>query len=96
MSCLKETDFTVTSSDSTSKKTKYILLTNGDSYVGHILAVYISDQLMKREGQMKKKHWRLRVLCENKSMMKELEKKGIEVKVICIYFFQIFLFIDFV
>lgn len=73
-----------------SKKTKYILLTNGDSYVGRTLAIYIADQLMKREGQLKK-YWRLRVLCEDKNTIKDLEKRGIEVVVITIliiiYFF---------
>lgn len=67
--------------DIASKKTKYILLTNGDSYAGRTLAIYIADQLMKREGQLKK-HWRLRVLCEDKSTIKDLEKRGIEVMVI--------------
>ncbi|GAA5796878.1 hypothetical protein HPULCUR_002256 [Helicostylum pulchrum] len=63
----------------TSNKTKYILLTNGDTYAGRTLAIYIADQLMKREGQLKK-HWRLRVLCEDKNTMKDLDKRGIEVK----------------
>ncbi|KAG2231345.1 hypothetical protein INT48_006557 [Thamnidium elegans] len=69
----------MSTSEITSKKTKYILLTNGDSYAGRTLAIYIADQLMKREGQLKK-HWRLRVLCEDRSVMKDLEKRGIEVR----------------
>lgn len=69
------------SSGSTSKKIKYVLITNGDSYVGRTLAMYISDQLMKKEGLLSKTHWRVRVLCEDKSTMKDLEKRGIEVRV---------------
>lgn len=61
------------------KKPKYILITNGESYVGYTLAIYIADQLGKREGKIKKKHWRIRVLCENKQNLIHLEERGIDV-----------------
>lgn len=65
----------------TASKTKYILITNGESYVGHSLAIFIADQLTRKEGQLTKKNWCVRVLCEDKNKLKDLEKKGIEVKV---------------
>jgi hypothetical protein len=69
-----------TASDtSTLKKPKYILITNGESYVGYALAIYIVDQLEKREGKLKKKQWRVRVLCENKENLAHLEERGIDV-----------------
>ncbi|KAI8080956.1 hypothetical protein BDF21DRAFT_338792 [Thamnidium elegans] len=68
----------MSTSEITSKKTKYILLTNGDSYAGRTLAIYIADQLMKREGQLKK-HWRLReVDYESQSMLREQMKINIK------------------
>ncbi|KAG2200279.1 hypothetical protein INT47_000272 [Mucor saturninus] len=63
----------------TISKPKYILITNGESYVGHSLAIFIADQLVRKEGQLKK-NWRVRVLCEDKKKLQDLEKKGIEVK----------------
>lgn len=85
-SILSDTATTSPVSCGSHSKTKYILITNGDSYVGHALAIFISDQLIRREGQLKKKNWRVRVLCEDKKKLKYLEKKGIEVKVLCIKF----------
>lgn len=76
-----------------SKKKKYILITNGESYLGRILAMFITDELTRREGQLKKKHWCVRVLCEDKQNLKDLEKRGIEVEVIPIYSGQNILFI---
>ncbi|KAI8971961.1 hypothetical protein BDF20DRAFT_948594 [Mycotypha africana] len=63
-----------------SKDKKYILITCGDSYVGQTAAMYITDQLDRREGQLKKKHYRVKVLCANKHHLSHLEKRGIEVK----------------
>ncbi|KAI7898239.1 uncharacterized protein BX663DRAFT_490236 [Cokeromyces recurvatus] len=62
------------------KKHKYILITNGESYVGRTMAIHIADELEHREGKLKKSHWRVRVLCENKHKMDYLEKRGIDVK----------------
>ncbi|KAI9472049.1 MAG: hypothetical protein EXX96DRAFT_345094 [Benjaminiella poitrasii] len=62
------------------KKNKYILITNGDSYIGRNMAIHIADELAKHEGQMKKSHWRVRLLCENKHKLEYLEKRGIDVK----------------
>ena len=69
--------------ENTSKKVKYILVTHGDSYVGYTLAMFISEALTKREGQLKKKHWQVRVLCDdkNKENMVNLENRGVNVKV---------------
>lgn len=68
-----------------SKKPKYILITNGDSYVGHTIAMCIAEELSRKEGQLKKRHWRVRVLRHNKKNCEDLEKRGIEVKVINFY-----------
>jgi hypothetical protein len=68
-----------TSSDSMVKKPKYILITNAESYVGYTLALYIADQLDKCKGKLKNKHWRVRVLCENKQNLIHLEERGIDV-----------------
>lgn len=64
------------------KKPKYILITNGQSYVGYTAAIHIADQLEKYKPQ--KKHWKVKVLCEDKSKLKDLEKRGIEVHVCCL------------
>lgn len=71
---------------SVAKKKKYILITNGESYLGQTLATFIANELTRREGQLGKKHWRVRVLCEDKEKSKDLEKRGIEVKVFFIVF----------
>lgn len=60
-------------------KPKYILITNGNSFVGYTAAIYIAEQLEKYKPH--KKHWKVKVLCENKSQLKDLEKRGIEVHV---------------
>ncbi|KAL9549466.1 hypothetical protein MBANPS3_005194 [Mucor bainieri] len=63
-----------------SKKLKYVLITHGDSYLGQTLAMHIADQLDKGQGQLKKKHRAVRVLCQDKAKLKHLERRGIEVK----------------
>lgn len=64
-----------------SKKLKYIVITHGDSYLGQTLAMHIADQLDKGQGQLKKKHRAVRVLCQDKAKLKHLERRGIQVKV---------------
>ncbi|CAO3674379.1 unnamed protein product [Rhizopus stolonifer] len=60
------------------KKCKYILVTHGDSYLGHILALYLAEEIFQRD---RKEHWYVRVLCkENTPFKKQFEKRGIEVK----------------
>lgn len=74
--------FSDTTSDTTiSKKLKYIVITHGDSYLGQTLAMHIADQLDKGRGQLKTKHRVVRVLCQDKTKLKHLERRGIEVKV---------------
>ncbi|KAL7312040.1 hypothetical protein PS15m_007844 [Mucor circinelloides] len=73
--------FSDTTSDTTiSKKLKYIVITHGDSYLGQTLAMHIADQLDKGRGQLKTKHRVVRVLCQDKTKLKHLERRGIEVK----------------
>ena len=61
------------------KKPKYILITHGDSYLGHALAIYLTEQIYKHDT---KKHWFVRVICKEKSQYKEeYEKRKIDVKV---------------
>ncbi|KAG1467886.1 hypothetical protein G6F56_004156 [Rhizopus delemar] len=65
---------------SETKKTKYILITHGDSYLGRVLAIYLSEEITKYD---KKEHWAVRVMCaENTKLQKEFEKRGIDVKLI--------------
>lgn len=64
-----------------SKTVKYILITHGESYNGYTLAMHLAEELTKREGQLKKKHWKVRVLCQSKTNLQELERRGVEVKV---------------
>lgn len=71
---------TMMDNQSLSKKLKYILICYGEAYIGYHLAMYINEELARREGQLKKKHWRVRVLCEDKKNMKDLEKRGVEVR----------------
>lgn len=65
---------------SISKKLKYIVITHGDSYLGQTLAMHLADQLDKVQGQLKRKHRAVRVLCQDKAKLKHLERRGIEVK----------------
>ncbi len=64
----------VDNESSTSKKLKCVLITHGDSYVGHALTLYIAEQLTRKEGQLKNKHWCVKVLCQDKKNCKDLEK----------------------
>lgn len=67
-----------------SKKPKYILITNGQSYVGYTSAIHIADQLDKYRDD--KKHWKVKLLCEDKRNLSDLEKRGIEVHVSTLFF----------
>ncbi|KAI8640443.1 hypothetical protein BD408DRAFT_434198 [Parasitella parasitica] len=69
---MSASDITIT------KKTKYILITHGDSYLGQAMAMHIADQLDKGGGQLKTKHRVVRVLCQDKTKLRHLEKRGIE------------------
>lgn len=61
------------------KKSKYILITHCDSYLGRILAIHLAEEISKHD---KKKHWFVRAMCKEKTKFrKEFEKRGIEVKV---------------
>ncbi|KAG0786321.1 hypothetical protein G6F16_009961 [Rhizopus arrhizus] len=60
------------------KKSKYILITHCDSYLGRILAIHLAEEISKHD---KKKHWFVRAMCKEKTKFrKEFEKRGIEVK----------------
>ncbi|CEG84421.1 hypothetical protein RMATCC62417_18225 [Rhizopus microsporus] len=60
------------------KKPKYILITHGDSYLGHALAIYLTEQIYKHDT---KRHWFVRVICKEKTQYKEeYEKRNIDVK----------------
>lgn len=61
-----------------SHKQHYVLVTNGDSYVGHSLAYHLAQELYNRPGQLKK-HWRVRVICSRRENCQDLEKIGAEV-----------------
>lgn len=61
------------------KKPKYIIITHGDSYLGHALAIYLTEQIYKHDT---KNHWFVRVICKEKTQYKEeYEKRKIDVKV---------------
>lgn len=70
-----------TSATTVSKKLEYIFITHGDSYVGQALAMHIADQLDKNKGQLKTRHRAVLVLCQDKTKLKHLKKRGIKVKV---------------
>ncbi|KAG2205061.1 hypothetical protein INT46_000034 [Mucor plumbeus] len=69
-----------TSATTVSKKLEYIFITHGDSYVGQALAMHIADQLDKNKGQLKTRHRAVLVLCQDKTKLKHLKKRGIKVK----------------
>ncbi|ORE13220.1 hypothetical protein BCV71DRAFT_278714 [Rhizopus microsporus] len=52
------------------KKPKYILITHGDSYLGHALAIYLTEQIYKHDT---KKHW-FEVDYESQPMIREAMK----------------------
>jgi hypothetical protein len=65
--------------NASTKKIKYILVTHGDSYLGHILAIHLAEEIFKHD---RKEHWFVRVLCKEGTMFRrEFEKRGINVKV---------------
>ncbi|KAI9496699.1 hypothetical protein BDB00DRAFT_926582 [Zychaea mexicana] len=61
------------------KHSKYILISNCESYVGHALAHHLASELMLRPGMMKK-HWRVRALCHNLQGMEDLIQAGVDVQ----------------
>ncbi|KAI9249047.1 hypothetical protein BY458DRAFT_525915 [Sporodiniella umbellata] len=62
------------------KKPSYILITHGDSYLGRVMAIYLSEKLLVHKKQPSQT---LRVLCKEGSPVKKMFKKlGIEVKTV--------------
>ncbi|KAF7722418.1 hypothetical protein EC973_003157 [Apophysomyces ossiformis] len=58
---------------------KFILVSNGDSYVGYVLARHLVEELNRCRISIKK-HWRIRVLCVNRRKLKGLERMGADIQ----------------
>lgn len=72
---------TMDSSGSSHHHLHYVLVSNGEDYVGHALAHHLVNELSRRPGRMKRKHWRVRVLCRDLQSCEDLLRMGADCRV---------------
>ncbi|KAI8139554.1 hypothetical protein BJV82DRAFT_246867 [Fennellomyces sp. T-0311] len=58
---------------------RFVLISSGESYIGHALARYMAREIAQHPGKMKK-HWRVRVLCQRLQGMEDLIEAGVDVQ----------------